>query len=75
MMDLRCDSKKHGVLLDSGLIEVKCDSKFCGHGAGVTVLHRFDAMTGELVDTHMYKDPRKDKSDATDSNPAAVRSA
>lgn len=58
-MDLRCEAKKHGVVVRPGLIEVKCDSRFCGAEQGVTVLHRFDATTGELVETVRFKDPVK----------------
>jgi len=53
-MDMRCGSKKHGVIVCPGLLEIKCDSRFCGAGSGVVVLHRFDATTGELVDTRRF---------------------
>lgn len=56
--ELRCKSKKHGVLIEEaregGLLEVKCDSRFCGARSGAIVLHRFDLVTGALVDTHQY---------------------
>lgn len=55
--DLRCDSKKHAVLIeeaDSGTLEVKCDSRFCGAKPGAIVLHQFDLKTGKLQDTHRY---------------------
>jgi hypothetical protein len=71
-MDIRCDSKMHGIIVEPGLIEVKCDSKFCGHRAGVTVLHRFNSLTGELVETKRYKDPGKDQADAVDNGPTAI---
>lgn len=74
-MELRCDSKKHGELHD-GLIEVKCDSRFCGAGPGTVVLHQFDARTGDLVKTVQYKNPnRKEKGNGADDHSAAVRSA
>jgi hypothetical protein len=72
-MDLRCGAKKHGVL-DDDVIEVKCDSRFCGAGPGMIVLHRFSASTGELVETRQFKDPRKEKGHAPRNSPA-VRSA
>jgi hypothetical protein len=74
-MELRCKSKKHAELDDS-VIEVKCDSRFCGARAGVVVLHRFDASTGELKETLQFKDPaRKGSTNASHHSPAAVRSA
>lgn len=72
-MDLRCSSKKHGELHDA-VVEVKCDSRYCGAGPGVVVIHRFDATTGELVETRWFKNPRKEKGNAS-RNPTAVRSA
>jgi len=55
MMELRCDSKKHGELIVPGeVIEVKCDSRFCGAKGGVIVLHKFDVHSGELLDTNKY---------------------
>lgn len=56
-MDLHCGNKLHGRLLDNGLIEVACQSRMCGKVAGNVVLHRFDPITGELIDTKMYKKP------------------
>lgn len=72
-MDLRCPAKKHGELQDD-VLEIKCDSRFCGAGPGVVVIHRFDVNTGELVETRRFKDPRKEKGNAS-RNPSAVRSA
>lgn len=56
-MDLRCESKKHGELLD-GKLEVKCNSRFCGAGEGNVVLHVFDLETGECISTRRFKDPK-----------------
>lgn len=56
-MDLRCNSKRLGVLLENGDIELKCNSDRCGHAAGVTVLHTFNGQTGELLSTECYKNP------------------
>jgi hypothetical protein len=73
-MDLRCDGgKKHGVLIDSGVLEVKCISPHCGAVKGVVVLHRFDTMTGELLSTKRYKDPGRSSANAADNAPVAVR--
>lgn len=55
-MELRCDSKLHGILRDGDVLEVKCGSSLCGHGPGVVILHRFNLHTG-VVETLKYKDP------------------
>lgn len=58
-MELRCDAKKHGELIDvdgEPVIEVKCSSRFCGAGPGVVVLHRF-GQDGKLLVTSRYRDP------------------
>lgn len=60
-MELRCEHKMHGILMDNGLLEVKCSSAFCGSKPGVVVLHRFDVKTGMLVETKKYKDTPKIK--------------
>ena len=57
--DLRCESKKHGVLIDSNTLEIKCDSRFCGAKRGVVVLHWFDVQTGAMIKTMQYKNPIK----------------
>lgn len=72
-MDLRCPAKKHGEL-NGEFIERKCDSRFCGAAPGVVVIHRFAVSTGELVETHRFKDPGKGKAHAS-RNSTAVRSA
>lgn len=56
-MDLRCESKKFGELTEDGQLEVKCPSKFCGAAPGIVVLHRFDALTGELLGSKRFRDP------------------
>lgn len=55
-MELRCAAKKHGEMVTpgSGILEVSCDSRFCGKRNGVTVRHQFDLTTGQLVDTRKY---------------------
>ena len=60
MPELRCPSKKHGVIVDESLLEIKCDSRFCGAGQGKVVLHLFNVETGELVKTVQYKNPQKE---------------
>lgn len=58
-MDVRCEHKKHGEI-DDGLLEVKCDSRFCGAGPGIVVLHQFDASSGKLMKTMKFKNPKKE---------------
>ena len=61
-VDLRCSSKKHAILiLDKNLIEIKCDSRFCGAQRGVVILHRFDLGTGEMTQTMQFKSPGKER--------------
>jgi len=60
-VDLRCGSKKHGVIAEPGFIEIKCDSRFCNTEGNTIVLHVFDASTGKLVKTDRYKNPRDER--------------
>lgn len=60
-IDLRCPSKLHGVIIDENRFEVKCNSKFCGAGNGVVVLHVFDTTTGKVVETKRFKNPMKER--------------
>lgn len=57
MEELRCPNKLHGLILDEDVLEVKCDSRFCGARKGVVVLHRFNVSTGKLIQTLRYADP------------------
>jgi hypothetical protein len=54
-MDIRCDHKKHGEILD-GIIEIKCRSVFCGAGSGVVVIHRW-TLAGERLSDRRFADP------------------
>jgi len=79
-MELRCPGNKlHGIIVSDGVLEVKCDSKFCGHGPGVVVLHRFDINTGEVLGTKTYKNPNIGHERSTNNghcnDSAALRSA
>lgn len=56
-VELRCDKRLHGVLTVDGVIEISCRSALCGHVEGAVVIHRFDAESGELLGTSLYKDP------------------
>jgi hypothetical protein len=42
-----------------GIVELKCNSRFCGARSGVVVLHQFSTGDGVLVDTKKYKDTPK----------------
>lgn len=67
-IELRCGKRLHGILNeDEGTVEIACRSALCGHRAGVLVIHKFDAETGELLGTKKYKDPltvRREQGDA-----------
>jgi hypothetical protein len=54
--ELRCASRIHGVVVAPDVIEVRCNSRFCGKRAGVVILHRFEFSTGKLLGTKEYKD-------------------
>jgi hypothetical protein len=54
--ELRCPSRLHGILAE-GRLEVKCHSKRCGAGSGVVVLHYFDPLTSELIETRRFQEP------------------
>jgi hypothetical protein len=58
MAELRCPSKKHGEVIDDHTVEVKCNSTFCGAGPGFVVLHQFDLVTGQLIQTRKYQEIR-----------------
>lgn len=82
-MELRCGSKLHGILRDGEVLEVRCDSVFCGHQKGTVVIHRINLHTGQ-VETMKYKDPggrepldqeRSNASNDTRNERTAVRSA
>lgn len=78
-VELRCPNGiKFAELLDSGVIEVKCRSNRCGAGEGVIVLHQFDPLTGELVDTKRFREVAPSIEggiNASEHNRASVRTA
>jgi len=59
-MELRCQKKLHGILND-GVLEVKCSSRFCGARPGIVVIHRFDPITGETLETKKFSDPARER--------------
>lgn len=61
MGDVRCENKLHGIIVKPGVLEVKCDSRFCGANANTVVLHRFDLETGDLMETIRFKEPARER--------------
>ena len=78
-MELRCPNRKFAELVrpatSEGSVEFICRSRRCGHMAGaVIVLHTFSVMTGTLMQTRQFRQPKGGLShDPTDS--ASVRSS
>lgn len=62
-MELRCDNKLHGIV-DGDIVEVRCDSRWCGKRPDNVVIHRFNTKTGEVETTRQFKNLRKDIQDA-----------
>lgn len=62
--ELRCPNRILFGVLDDRIIEVKCKSNRCGARAGVVILHRFDADSGNFLETKVFLDPSnlKDRS-------------
>lgn len=59
-MELRCGAKLHGTVEGGqGVLEVRCDSRWCGYQPGVVVMHKFDLSSGELTETTLYKAPKR----------------
>jgi len=54
-MQLRCENKLQGVL-EEGIVELKCSSRFCGAKSGVVVIHRFSTESGKLIGTSRFRD-------------------
>jgi hypothetical protein len=46
--------------LIDGLLEIKCQKSYCRPHPHAVVLHRFNPVTGELVETKYYLDPNKE---------------
>lgn len=55
--DIRCGAKLHARLISLDVVEIKCDSRFCGSGKGTVVLHTFDIHTGKMIGTRRFKAP------------------
>ena len=74
MTEMRCDNGILFGVLDEDVIEVRCKSNFCGHRAGVIVLHRFSTKTGELVSTNRFKDPIRPRKEVNKNATRSLRS-
>jgi hypothetical protein len=77
-MDLRCPNGiKFADLVDPGVVEFKCRSDRCGAGGGTVVLHRFNAITGEFIETLRFADPgnRKERASGAQHSTTAIWSA
>lgn len=74
MSELRCDNGILFGILDEDVVEVRCKSNFCGHQAGVIVLHRFSTKTGELVSTNRFKDPIRKREEVNKNATRSIRS-
>jgi hypothetical protein len=57
MQELRCERGTLLAVLDGGAVEIKCRSSYCGNGSKFGVIHRFDAITGALLETRKFRDP------------------
>lgn len=54
--ELRCGQRKLFGIIDAGVLEVRCQSKFCSE-PGIVVIHRFNLDTGEMLEDKKYRDP------------------
>lgn len=54
-MDIRCKHRKHFELAD-GIISVRCRSEFCGHAAGILIIHRW-TLDGVRLPDKRFADP------------------
>jgi hypothetical protein len=76
-IDLRCDNTLYGRLTDSRWLEVKCKRRACGYSKGTIILHTIDILTGQVVSTKRFAEPRnkKEEADASHHSSPSVRSA
>lgn len=75
-IDLRCGNTLHGRLTDNRWLEVKCKRRACGYVKGKVILHTIDILTGEVVSTRRFAEPKNRRSgNASHNARSAVRSA
>lgn len=48
VIDLHCAKRRHARLVGDRIIEIHC--RWCSAVRGYAVYHRFDKVTGELID-------------------------
>lgn len=75
-IDLRCDTTLHGRLTDNRWLEVKCNRRACGYVKGMVLIHTIDIITGEVVSTRRFAEPknqRKEQGNVPDTARASVR--
>jgi hypothetical protein len=75
MLDLRCPNVLQAIVLDDAILEIKCRNRRCGARAGVVILHRFSLITGEMIETKAYRDPRREVNHDTANPSHSLRSA
>jgi len=56
--EMRCAGTLHGIIREDGLVERKCHHLACTQGRAA-VYHYFHPLTGELVDTKMFKESER----------------
>lgn len=77
-VELRCTNTLFGRLTDNRWLEVKCKRRACGYVKGTVVLHTIDILTGEVVKTDCFQDPKNRKEghkNASQHSPASVRAS
>jgi len=66
--ELKCAGNKlYGLVVDddaTGILEVRCTSRFCGKASDVVVLHRFNLSDGSYI-TRKYKQLTEGTSNGT----------
>lgn len=53
--------------MHDGVLEVRCQSKFCSE-LGIVVIHRFELLTGEMLEDKKYRDPATSTRGITNGN-------
>lgn len=60
--ELRCEGTLFGILSDDGkTIEVKCKRRKCGYAPGIVILHTLSLATGNVVETHKFRQPSPER--------------
>lgn len=76
MPELRCPNKMHGDLDEvASTVTMKCSNNRCGAHSGVVVLHKFDLLTGDLIETKVFKDPIQRQEGGETNGTASIRTS